>query len=476
MKPNLSLLSRDEAEEIHSEALRVLGTVGVFFEDKSVEEIVVKAGGVRKDGRVVLPESLVEDSLKTVPRRIRLYDREGNLVGVLGEGARIFDPGSAAIRILDYGSSEPRNPTLIDLKNLVTLVDALPGLRAQSTALVPSDVPVEVRDAVRLYVVLKYSTKPVVTGAFTVENLPLMVDMLASIREDYAEKPFAIFDVCPTPPLSWSTVTSRNLVDLARLNVPAELISMPGLGATSPVTIYGALVQHHAENLSGIVISQAVRPGAPIIYGGSPTMIHPYYGTASITSPEAVLISLGYRDVARLFDLPTHTYMALSDSKLVDYQAGAETTYTAVVAAMAGFDIVSGAGMLEYESVQSLEKLVLDNEAILVADRLARGFEKDPAALQVLGEGVLDKRGNFLAVKHTRQNYRKEIYIPSIWDLEPRTKTKGGSLLEKAHAKVQEILAKHTPKGLEGDRLERLDNVLARLYELHNLKVVKPII
>jgi trimethylamine--corrinoid protein Co-methyltransferase len=467
-------LSRSDAEEIHAEALRVLSTIGVFFEDKGVEEIVVKAGGVRRDGRVLLPESLVEDSLKTVPRKIRLYDRDGNLVAVLGEGARVFNPGSAAIRILDYGATEPRSPTLADLKNLVVLADALQGLKAQSTALVPADVPAEVRDAVRLYVVLKYSSKPVVTGAFTVENLPLMVEMLASVREDYAEKPFAVFDVCPTPPLSWSAVTSRNLVDLARLNAPAELIPMPGLGATSPVTIYGALVQHHAENLSGIAISQAVRPGAPVIYGGSPTMIHPYYGTASITSPEAVLISLGYRDLARLLDLPTHTYMALSDSKQVDYQAGAEAAYTAVVASLAGFDVVSGAGMLEYESVQSLEKLVLDNEAVMVAGRLTRGFDRDPAATQALAEGVLEKRGNFLALKHTRQNYRKEIRIPSVWDLEPRARAAKQALLEKAHATVQEILSTHAPKLLEGDQLEKLDNVLAKLYRQHNLKLGKP--
>jgi trimethylamine--corrinoid protein Co-methyltransferase len=467
-------LSRSDAEEIHAEALRVLSTIGVFFEDKGVEEIVVRAGGVRRDGRVLLPESLVEDSLKTVPRRIRLYDRDGNLVAVLGEGARVFNPGSAAIRILDYGATEPRSPTLADLKNLVVLADALQGLKAQSTALVPADVPAEVRDAVRLYVALKYSSKPVVTGAFTVENLPLMVEMLASVREDYAEKPFAVFDVCPTPPLSWSAVTSRNLVDLARLNAPAELIPMPGLGATSPVTIYGALVQHHAENLSGIAISQAVRPGAPVIYGGSPTMIHPYYGTASITSPEAVLISLGYRDLARLLDLPTHTYMALSDSKQVDYQAGAEAAYTAVVASLAGFDVVSGAGMLEYESVQSLEKLVLDNEAVMVAGRLTRGFDRDPAATQALAEGVLEKRGNFLALKHTRQNYRKEIRIPSVWNLEPRARAAKQALLEKAHATVQEILSTHAPKLLEGDQLEKLDNVLAKLYRQHNLKLGKP--
>jgi trimethylamine--corrinoid protein Co-methyltransferase len=130
--------------------------------------------------------------------------------------------------------------------------------------------------------------------------------------------------------------------------------------------------------------------------------------------------------------------------------------------------------MLEYESVQSLEKLVLDNEAVMVAGRLTRGFDKDPAATQALAEGVLEKRGNFLALKHTRQNYRKEIRIPSVWDLEPRARAAKQALLEKAHATVQEILSTHAPKLLEGDQVEKLDNVLAKLYRQHNLKLGKP--
>ncbi|ABL78864.1 trimethylamine methyltransferase family protein [Thermofilum pendens] len=474
MVPSVSVLSRREAEEITGEALRVLETVGVFFEDKGVERIALEGGGRLKDGRVLIPEDVVKEALRTAPRRIRLYDRDGREVAVLGEGARIFNPGSAAIRILDHGSQTPRNPTLEDLKKLVIVADYLKGLKAQSTALVPFEVPAEVKDAVRLYVVLKYSGKPVVTGAFTVENLPLMVEMLGAVREDYAEKPFAIFDVCPTPPLSWSTVTSRNLVDLARLGVPAEIISMPGLGATSPVTVYGAIIQHHAEVLSGIALSQLVKPGAPVIYGGSPTMIHPYYGTPSITAPEAVLISLAYRDLARYLDLPSHTYMGLSDSKTVDYQAGAETAYTAALAALAGFDVISGAGMLEYESVQSLEKLVLDNEACLIAERLARGVEVDPQALDALKEGVLEKKGNFLALRHTRQHYRSEILVPKVWDLAPRAKSTGVPLAELAHREVERILAEHKPPLLDGDALRRLDAVYSKLWESHGLKPVPP--
>ncbi|PLJ77490.1 trimethylamine methyltransferase family protein [Infirmifilum sp. SLHALR2] len=464
-RPALTLLSRDEVEELHSKALSLLERVGVFFEDKEVERLLTQNGLELRNGRVLFTESCIREALSKAPKRIPLYDREGRLVSVLGEGRTVFNPGSAAIKILDFGASEPRNPSLKDLRDLVILVDALKGFKAQSTALVPSEVPNEVKDAERLYVVLKYSAKPIVTGAFTVENLPLMVEMLKAVREDYRARPFAIFDVCPTPPLNWSRVTSRNLVDLARLGVPAEIISMPGLGGTSPVTIYGALVQHHAEVLSGIALSQIVSPGAPVIYGGSPTLIHPYYGTAVITSPESVLVTLAYRDLARHFSLPVHGYLGLSDSKAVDYQAGAEAAYTAVLAAVAGFDVASGPGMLEFESVQSLEKLVLDNEVCMLADRIARGFSPDAEVVEVIREVVLEKRGNFLAHKHTRARYREELQLPRVWDVASRGKEAKQSLLHWAHEEVLRTLREHAPPTLDGDRLARLNSVRKALWE-----------
>ncbi|MEM4411525.1 MAG: trimethylamine methyltransferase family protein [Thermofilum sp.] len=463
-RPRLLLLEKSDVEDVHSAALELLSKVGVRVEDSLVEKLLVSGGCALSGSRVLIPEDLVEEALRKAPKRIALHDREGRHVATLGEEALVFNPGSAAIRVLDYGSPEPRTPTLEDVKKFAVLADALSGLQAQSTAVVPGDVPAEIRDAVRLYVVLKYSRKPVVTGAFTVENLPLMVEMLRAVREDYRERPFAIFDVCPTPPLSWSSITSRNVVDLARLGVPAEIISMPGLGGTAPVTIYGALTQHHAEVLSGIVIAQLAQPGAPVIYGGSPTVIHPYHGTALITAPESALLGLAYRDLAREIGLPCHTYMALSDSKAVDFQAGAETALTAALAAAAGFDVVSGPGMLEFESVQSMEKLVLDNEVCLMARRLSRGFRPDAEALDVVREVVLTKRGNFLAHKHTRSNYRAELHLSGVWDVASAARERR-NLLDWAHAEAERILREHEPPVLEGDARAALDRVFAKLYE-----------
>lgn len=465
-KPLLTVLSREEALEIHSKALDLLSRVGVRFEDPEVAKILLDAGATRSNGRILIPEEMVSEALKNTPKRIDLYDRDGKKVATLGDGALIFNPGSAAIKILDYGAAEPRTPTLEDLKNLVLVVENLEFIEAQSTALVPGDAPIEIRDVVRLYPILKYSRKPVITGAFTAENMPVMLEMLRVVREDAWRRPFTIFDACPSPPLSWSKVTSRNIVDLARAGVPSEIISMPGLGATAPVTVAGATTLHHAEVLSGIVLAQTVSRNAPVIYGGSPALMHPRFGTTLITAPESILVSLAYRDLARFLDLPTHTYMGLSDSKLIDYQSGAEEAYSALLATLAGFDVISGPGMLEFESTQSLEKLVLDNEVCGLVKRVSRGFgvSVDEIATEVIEETVLRKGGNFLLSPHTRKHLRKDVHIPQVWDSTPRSRWSGRSIYDEAHATVIKILKEGSYHELSPDVMNELNKFYEKLW------------
>jgi len=294
-----------------------------------------------------------------------------------------------------------------------------------------------------------------------------MLNMLKIVREDAWKRPFAIFDVCPTPPLKWSRITSRNLIDLAKSMVPAEIISMPGLGATAPATIAGAIVQHHAEVLSGIVLSQVVSKGAPIIYGGSPTLTEPRYGLDRITAPEVVLIYLSYRDMAKYLDLPSHGYMGLSDNKLVDYQSGAESAYSAIIATLAEFDIISGPGMLENESTISLEKIVLDNEVCGIVKRISKGFEvgAEEYAIDVIKDVVLTKNSNFLRHPHTRKYIRREVLIPKVWDVLPRSQWPGKDIYELAHEAVSKILKEYTPPILPSDVLKELDEFYINLFK-----------
>ncbi|MEW6374522.1 MAG: trimethylamine methyltransferase family protein [Thermodesulfobacteriota bacterium] len=145
-----------------------------------------------------------------------------------------------------------------------------------------SDVPEEIADCYRLFISLQFRSKPIVTGTFLIEGFKPMFEILFAIRGESAElrkKPLAIFDASPSPPLKWSNLTTQSVIDCARAGIPSEFVSMSLTGATSPVTLSGALVQHSVENLAGLVISQLAQPGAPVIFGGSPASFDMRTGT-----------------------------------------------------------------------------------------------------------------------------------------------------------------------------------------------------
>ena len=225
-------------------------------------------------------------------------------------------------------------------------------------------------------------------------------------------KPLAIFSCCPTAPLKWSHATSANLMDCARAGIPVEYIAMPLSGFMAPVTLVGTLVQHTAETLSGIVLTQLVRPGAPALFGGSPAAFDVRYETTPMGAVETMMTDCAYSEIGKYLGLPTQAYIALSDAKLLDAQAGLETGVGATLAALSGINSVSGPGMLDFESCQSLEKLVLDNEICGMVRRMAAGIEarEDFPARPHFEELLRDK--HLLIAKHTRKYLRKEHFFP----------------------------------------------------------------
>jgi trimethylamine--corrinoid protein Co-methyltransferase len=326
----------------------------------------------------------------------------------------------------------------------------LPQFAAQSTAVVCGDVPKEIGDLYRLFIVLSYSDKPVVTGAFSSKTLQVMIDLLAADcggREALRQRPRAIFDVCPSPPLNWSEFASRNLVDLARAGVPAQIVSMPLAGAAAPVTLAGAVVQHAAECLSGITIHQLAQPGAPIVWGGAPAIFDMRKGTTPMGAIETAMIDVAYAQVGKHLGLPTHAYLGASDSKLVDAQAGMESAVSVILGALGGINMISGAGMLDFLACQSVEKLVVDAEAIGMAQRLLRGIEARPGSLAVEMFAKAGLAGEFLKLKETRDLFRGEQHLPSavidrgsLWAWE-----EAGSrdTFDRARSRVAELLASY---------------------------------
>jgi len=187
---------------------------------------------------------------------------------------------------------------------------------------------------------------------------------------------------------------------------------MPLSGFMAPITLTGTLIQHTAETLSGVVINQLSNPGTPILYGGSPAVFDHRYETTPMGAVETMMIDCAYNEIGKYLNLPTQAYISMSDAKQLDAQAGLESGMGATLAALAGINSISGPGMIDFESCQSLEKLVLDNEMCGMTFRLIDGItpRDDFPALPVFRELLREK--HLLIAEHTLRHRHKEIFFP----------------------------------------------------------------
>ncbi len=457
MRPKLQFLSDDLIRQIIDEAIQVLCQLGVEIHNPQVVGLLGDHGArVQSDKlHVTFTRTLIEKALKTAPHSFKLYDVLGQQTHDFSDDNIYFTPGSTALNILDHASNQMRKPTTSDYIDYVKVVSGLPYIAAQSTAMIPADVPHDISDSYRLFLSLLYGEKPIVTGTFTIESFGVMKEMQLVVRgseQALKEKPLTIFSACPTSPLKWSDVTSQNLLDCARYGIPVEYIAMPLAGFMAPVTLVGTLIQHTAETLSGLVISQLANPGTPVLWGGSPAIFDVRYATTPMGAIETMMIDCAYSEIGKHLGLPTQAYISLSDAKLLDAQAGLESGIGATLAALAGINSISGPGMLDFESCQSLEKLVLDNEICGMALRLVQGIEpkEDFPSLPHFKELLEEK--HLLISDHTRRFIKEEHFVPGpVIDRANRSRWQEEGALtlgQRAHAEVEKLVQKYQPSRL----------------------------
>ncbi|MBN2156493.1 MAG: trimethylamine methyltransferase family protein [Candidatus Lokiarchaeota archaeon] len=451
LRPKIQVLDEEHKNQIFAEATEILETQGIFLENNNAIQLFKEQGFSHTKTRWMIPSDIVKTSLKSTPKSIKLYDREGkNPLLLTGDNVH-FDPGSAAVTILDESTGQIREPKSSDFIRFTQIVEHLRYIDAQSTSFIYGDVPMMAQDWHRLFICLSYCNKPIITGTFHKNNFKIMRELLLACRKsekDLAEKPLAIFDACPSPPLRWSDLTTQSLLDAAESMIPSEFISMPLSGASAPITLIGSITQHCAETLAGIVITQLARKGAPVIWGGSPAILDMKHGTTPMGAIETMLINLGDVEMGKFFNLPVQAYMSLGDGKIPDAQAGFEAGIGAVLAALGGINMVSGPGMLNFESTQSIEKLIIDNEIAGMAKHLIRGInDYDPPFASEILKDYNDKE-ELLSHPTTLKLFKKELFITEIVDRSSK-----------------EMWVKKGSKSIRGRAKEKARKLLERLPE-----------
>lgn len=469
--PKLRMLDNSAIERIHEDALEILEKTGIFFDRKEALQILEAAGcQVSYSERIAkFPRGLVIEAIESTPATVTLYDREGDVYETLEGNTPHFYPGSCPKNILDRDGITSRPGTGQDMRDIAKLAQNIPALDFASTALVCNETPFDLGDIYIYYNVINAATKPIMGGAVDIPGTYRTFEMLKAIRgseEDARKKPYTVFDICPVPPLKWSDIGAQNIIDCARLDIPICFISVPMAGVGSPVSIAGSILQHTAETLSGIVLAQVIKPGLPIVYGGAPCSFDMRTMYSPMSALESSMITMGYALMGKYYGMPTHTYAALSDSKVVDYQAGSETMRSALSCALAGVNNIAGAGGLNVIAEQSLEKLVIDAEEIAMVKHFTRGIRVDEESLAkelIMQQGP---GGEFLGEEHTFKLFRSEHCLVgdivnkmerSQWEREG-----GHTILDRARREVDRIL-ELPDVPLDDVRRKRLD---AAFYEL----------
>ena len=470
MRPSLSMLDDELILRILDEAKRVLAEVGMEIRGPEMRRRLLAAGlpADPTGERVLFPRDVVESAIASAPPSFVLYDRDGAPHADLGGDRTHFVPGSSGLKVLDHRTGEVRLANTTDFVEYVRLADGLENIAYLATAFSTNDdIEAQVSDAWRLFLVLTNSKRPVVSGAFTEHGVRRMVEMMQLFRADRADliaRPMSIFTITATGNFRYSEDSCQNLIDCVEAGIPVEIVPVTLMGLIAPVSIVGATVFHTIDVLAGITMAQVIRPGAPVLFGGAPATFHMKIASSPMAAIEALRLDTAYVAVARSLGLPTQAYMALSDGKILDAQAGAETFGSALLAALAGVNSVSGPGMLDFLLVFSLPKLLFDDEMCAQALRFVREIRPlDDLPVRPLVEQLMADQ-HLIMAEHTTAHWPSELYLPSpIVDRDNREawlRQGGKDTAQLSADEVDRRLAAYRPPGTDPAAVRELEAII----------------
>lgn len=475
MRPSLNVLSNDLIEKILAEAKRILAEVGIEVRGPQLRERLL-AHGLKMDDageRILFPPDVVDKAIADAPSSFTLYDRQGVPHAEIGGNNVNFVPASSGLKVLDHRTGATRLANTTDFVEYVRLADGLKNISYLATAFSTNDdIEAQVSDAWRLYLCLTNSQKPIVSGAFTEHGTQRMADMMQLFRRDRADliaRPMSIFTITATGMFRYSEDSCQNLLDCVECGIPVEIVPVTLMGLIAPVTLVGATVFHTVDTLAGIIMAQIIKPGTPVLFGGAPAAFHMKAATSPMLAIEALHLDIAYAAVGKYLNLPTQAYMALSDSKFLDAQAGAETFGSAMLAALAGINSVSGPGMLDYVLVFSLPKLVFDNELCGQALHLTREVKpmEDLPTIDLVRE-LLDEQ-HMITAEHTLKYWPEHLYLPDpvVDRLNRDNWAKAGepNLMQRATAEVNERLAAYEQIETDKRTREELERLIKAGFE-----------
>ena len=462
-------LSRDEIERIHQTTLTLLERTGVKFQNDTALRVLADGGAdVDNKTRVArIPQYMVEESVRRAQRSILFAGRDPARDIRLG-GKRVhFGTGGGAINRIDPVTSEIRSARKEDVADACRLVDYLPNVDFAMSLFCSRDVPQKLVSIHDLDAMLHNTEKPVMIVDYGTD-VDYLIDMAAAVvggREALRKRPILGMYSEPISPLTHGREHVDNVMKFAKAMLPVVYISSPLMGASSPASIAGTVVQFNAETLSGNVLMQLVSPGSPYIYGADATVMDMRTGVFSYGAPEWMITNLILATMGRYYGLPTWSTGGCTDSKVLDGQATWEASLTLYNAAASGANLIHDFGFLDFGLTGSLELVTICDEIASSVRRALSGESLDEAAISLELIDKIGPGGSYLATAHTRSFFEREHWKPQLIDRNTRRmwEARGRrSLLERATENTKKILESHNVKALTPETDNTIREIVSR--------------
>lgn len=473
LQPHISVLSEEGVKAIHKATLEILEETGVEMQDPQGRELLLEAGARESDGRLKIPEKLVDEALSSAPSLIPIYDRLGNLAMPLELGNVFFGSGSDTNFTFDLMTGERRRTTTQDVENLARLCDGLDNIDFVMSMGNPSDVPPDDLYVHAFIRMIRGSVKPnvyVTKDRKDMEDIYRIAVAVAGGEDALREKPFFLHYAEPISPLLIPEESLQKIIFCAEKGIPACYPPSPNTGGGGPISLAGAVALGNAECLVGLIISQLTRRGTPFLYGMNTAAMDMKTAIVSYGSPEWSLGMAAWTDLARFYNLPSWGFGGASDSKLVDAQAGLEATFSIMSAFLSRCTLVHDVGYLEFGSTSSAEMLVIADEIIRMTRFLVNGIAINDKTLALDAIARVRPGGGFLADDHTLENWKWAQWTPKVIDRKLyHSWVEAGSkdMFVRANDVAREVLKKHEVLPLQGEVEAVIADVLAERADAH---------
>lgn len=445
-------LTEEAVDRIHRAAMRLIEEVGYEINSEKAFRLFKGAGACtdEENRRVRIPAEKAMELIKMAPSEVRLSGQDEEHDVLLG-GTRVYaGTGGTALHIYEPKSNRTRLAELDDIKRLAKLVDHLDNIHIYMLPTYPKGLPVEQVDVNRFFSGLDNTTKHVMGGVYTlegVEQVKRMAEIAAGSPEAFRERPLVSMIACTMSPMKMDDHYGDLQIAIATNGIPLICPAEPLCGATSPVTLAGNLLVQTVDSLMGVMLSQIVNPGTPVIAGSVATNTDLRNLRYLAGSVEMGLLNAAGAQMAQFYQLPFYATGGMTDSKTLDSQSGYESSLSNLLCALAGANFIhDAAGLMEFAMTVSYEKFVIDNEILGMVMRAVEGIRVDDDTLAYDLIAQVGPGGNFVTAKHTRHFMRSEHYKPTLSDRESREdwESNGKQLTwERASEIVSRIMDNH---------------------------------